>query len=867
MRISDRISEQAPKRFVGWCPTCGSEGSLWMLASRAATLSSVAITHTFVSPYNDDRKLIAFTDSVQDASHRAGFFGSRTYRFNLRTAIQTVVTAHPDLTLAEFQKALIEDWCKRLGESRAIVAFTPPDLYDLQEYTDFRRREGKGGNDALLQCLEKRVSWEVTMELGLSARVGRTLENTVCATTRIVPQKLRAAAEALLRDVKEHLMVGQRDWDVETVQYFLEGILTRLRVRGGIAHPLLNAYVGSEGGWYLLSKKHNELISRFSKDSVFPRFLLPRDGHKIFDGCMSLPGSDGWYRDWSVRSLGLDRREAGLNDLYRRALSRMVEHGLLVELPCGNRSGKAYGIDPRSLQVTPQVQRLVCTTCGTPVTLAQDVAVRHIGKRCMRYRCSGCLIEREWEANYYARIYNSGQVTPILTAEHTGLLERTSREHLEEQFKSGRTPGAPNLIVCTPTLELGIDIGDLSAVMACSVPPSTANYLQRVGRGGRKTGNALTLTLALMRPHDIYFFTEPREMLAGDVLPPGCFLDAPEMLKRQLVAHAMDLWARQETKLPHIPRKTMFCLGRKAFPTLFIDYYRAHRTEVIASFLSMFGEIVVGDNRARLEAFAQGEEVPSLMEAAFQRIQQEIAEMDKVRKKLDARLQEIEKKPETSESPETESKELKGALKGLVRLKEELLGKYPLNVLTDAGVLPNYAFPEAGVHLHSVIRIPSKEEKGKAGYRAREYVRPASSAIREMAPYNHFYAEGRRVTITQIDIGTPARPLVEKWRLCPDCHHMERLTGPETEPATACSRCGSPGWADAGQLRTLVPFKRAWSLSNLLDSLTVDESDDRDMRDYEVLDLIDVAPEHWRQAWAIESLPFGYQLLHGLTLR
>ena len=58
------------------CPDCGSDHALSMLGSRASSLLSVAVSHVFLTEYNDDKKLIAFTDSVQDASHRAGFFGA-----------------------------------------------------------------------------------------------------------------------------------------------------------------------------------------------------------------------------------------------------------------------------------------------------------------------------------------------------------------------------------------------------------------------------------------------------------------------------------------------------------------------------------------------------------------------------------------------------------------------------------------------------------------------------------------------------------------------------------------------------------------------------------------------------------------------
>ena len=105
---------------------------------------------------------------------------------------------------------------------------------------------------------------------------------------------------------------------------------------------------------------------------------------------------------------------------------------------------------------------------------------------------------------------SQGDLRRVIAAEHTGLLEQKEREELETRFKA-KTPRRwyENLLSATPTLEIGVDIGDLSSVLLCSVPPNQASYLQRVGRAGRRDGNALTTTLAEGNsPHDLYFFEE-----------------------------------------------------------------------------------------------------------------------------------------------------------------------------------------------------------------------------------------------------------------------------------------------------------------------------------------------------------------------
>ena len=109
----------------------------------------------------------------------------------------------------------------------------------------------------------------------------------------------------------------------------------------------------------------------------------------------------------------------------------------------------------------------------------------------------------------------------------------------------------------------------------------------------------------------------------------------------------------------------------------------------------------------------------------------------------------------------------RGGLQGLLR---KLNGRETFSFLTDEGLIPNYAFPEAGVTLKSVI-YRSRERDGEgagdgddgAERNVYEYVRPAASALSELAPANEFYAGGNRVNIDRIDLRVSP---IEKWRLC-----------------------------------------------------------------------------------------------------
>ncbi len=859
----------------------------------------MAINHVFLSRYNDDKKLLAFTDSVQDASHRAGFFGARTYRFNLRTAIQAVVDDSPeDVRLSELGDGLLKWWSRRLEPAELLATLTPHDLTRLPEYEAFVASGGKKAQRALRQRVRQRLSWEVAMEYGHRSQFGRTLERSRCSTAAPDEARMEQATSELTLHLRETAGPDFARIDEPTVRHFLEGVVHRVRGRGGIAHPLLDSYVRDEGSWFLLTKRRNPLMSPFGRRSVLPRFLHNRPTKSVFDGYFSRPNGDSWYRDWAVRCLRVGDASRRINDVYRAAIARLEAAGVLVGMVSGK--GRAHGLPADALLVTRHLRRVACPQCGFVATLSTAMAERWTGRICPRYRCEALLeSERARGGGYYARFYRSGTVQRVFAEEHTGLLQRAEREQLEERFSAGTAPGAPNLLVCTPTLELGVDVGDLSAVTLCSVPPTTANTLQRVGRAGRKTGNAFCFTQALARPHDLYFQAAPQEMIAGEVRPPGCFLDAPEMLKRQLVAHAMDRWAAQETSVSHLPPRAQFCLGAtaaKRFPGRLIAYCNEHTSDIAASFFGIFGDALSDDNRARLEQFASGETLGSAIAQAFDAIARERDELRTLGQRISRRLKELGQAATLSDEETKEKEELQDSRRVVRRLITELLGKYPLNVLTDAGVLPNYAFPEPGVTLKSVIRrddgprgargkgkgAKGKGAKGEAAdakhsksggpaqrskrYQHYEYVRPASSAITELAPFNTFYAEGRKVRINEVDVGSRARPLTERFRLCEACHHSERVLEGVTT-ASVCPRCGDGSWPDVGQERTMVRFVRARSLASRLESVSGDDSDDRERQRYQVVDLIDVGPDNWRGAWLIPELPFGFELLHDLVLR
>ena len=430
---------------------------------------------------------------------------------------------------------------------------------------------------------------------------------------------------------------------------------------------------------------------------------------------------------------------------------------------------------------------------------------------------------------------------------------------------------SPNLLTCTPTLEMGIDVGDLSSTMVCSVPPTATNYLQRIGRAGRATGNALILALANVKPHDLYFFDDPLAMIAGVINPPGCYLDAPEMLKCQYLAFGMDTWASEAPNTGVMPPKVMLLLAgnkRGEFPANFLQWYVSNRDCLCKQFLGLFEGFLSEENIHRMQEFALSDSLPGCVNECLKRTELQIDDYRRLLDRVRERRNKIEEAPEKTDNVEEVLDDLRQDAGVLRRLIAQVQEKYPLNLFTDEGLLPNYAFPETGVKLKSMIYgiiADEGEDKDKKVSQAQEYLRelarPFGSLLRSTPSMQR-----------------PAKSLLTKWRREAEATHRSRTGGSVTFVRTWQGRprqrtkqpvhiAAVPGWADVGQRRNLLKLVQVSARSDNLCSRTSDDSDERDRKIYLLKDFIDIQPDNWGGGYADHDGPFGFEYLKQVTLR
>jgi DEAD/DEAH box helicase domain-containing protein len=241
------------------CPSCGGHNSLTILGSRAASLTSVIIAQLFSSIFNEDKKLLAFSDSVQDASHRSGFFAARTYTFNLRSAIQkTVLAAKGPVPFETLAARFLGDWRQRLNAEEFLATFLPPDMDWLDDYEAFRATGKLPAGSNLMSLLNRRLAWEIWSEYTFDCRIGRTLEKTGSSTLEVKPEIWQRALEVLLPRLKEQIGL-LRELDQTTLSGFLAGLIQNLKNRGAVDEDDLAPYIEA---WEAIGNSESRTVER-----------------------------------------------------------------------------------------------------------------------------------------------------------------------------------------------------------------------------------------------------------------------------------------------------------------------------------------------------------------------------------------------------------------------------------------------------------------------------------------------------------------------------------------------------------------------------------------------------------------------------
>ena len=884
------------------CPFCNAGEALIIVGARASSLLSVVLGQTFASRHNDDagghakaaangesagaQKVIAFSDNVQDAAHRAGFFSARTWQNSVRAAIAQVVAEQDGIALSDLRQQVARWWRDAAGRNfdaqRFIAEFIAPDRQWLGEFRALQE-QGHLAADTLARLeglVAERLAWETFAELGYRSAIGRTLERTRTVAVGLDGDAFAQALEAASQRLREHFEPF-RELPPESTKALLLGILRRMKDRGAFRTSLTEAYIAKGGNPYATLSR-NIALQDFGPRSALPVFPAIRPLREPGLELISRHGRGArpWYQKWVEKVLTPFNSLAATEyaaDVLEALFTALTNAGLVAKLPAPNTT--AYALEPARFHATTRTAVLAGARTGRPLVVPETEAELWRDVPCLDLATQDAYQgSQPARQTWFGKLYRHAAVRRIVAAEHTALVGRDERARLQERFAAANPqPWEPNVLSATPTLELGVDIGELSAVVLCQVPPAPENHVQRIGRAGRRDGNALTVTVATGQPHDLFYYAEPLDMLARGVDPPGVFLNASAVLERQLTAFCLDGWVAtgiSEDAVPSTMRivyENVQTARLSGFPYPFFDFVRRNSEGLLERFLQAFDDLSES-SRTYLTTFLQGDEggQPPLVARVLNRL----VEVNEERKSLRTEAQNLRRrsaalaKGPQDDATKNEIADMDTERRALDAIRRDINGRDVFQFLTDEGLIPNYAFPQQGVTLRSIIFRPPPGERHDDSDEDRpiyKYERPAEAALGELAPENEFYATGRHVRIDRVD--TRVSP-VETWRLCPNCAFCQNVEE-HGDNHVVCPRCGDPMWGDEGQRRHMLPLRVVHAATSDRRSRILDDKDDREPLFYTRHLVVDFAPDAIEAAYALRNpeAPFGFEYIGTATFR
>ena len=739
----------------------GTSAAVKVMAEGMVT--ALAAAHQGDTTHDGKERLLVFSDSRQDAAHQARFitFASRYDR--MRRRVVRLLGAGEALPFRQMVESLAAE--ARAHHDSPLTEALSPDQWTSDE----QRRQ--------IQAYEEAPLLD---ELALNAGYRATIFNL--GLTRVVYEGLERYVQERGGAIAEQLGI-----DHANLRYLSRCVLDEVRVRGCLSRELLR--YDSRNLRFPGYLRAAEWERRVKSPQGYP--LDSQEQPLLYAEHSDIPSGIKLHNVWRKPKAG--GREPSLERIATRLvlalggqeLTSAQMQGVLafltpvylvpVELHGAATSAKLLQVnaDVVYLQLVADHERLRCQVCALPMPGAQ------LGQPCPH--CHGRLVA--WpaaavDAHRTVRRIRAADVVPLVAAEHTAQVPTSDRATSEVAFKARPEVAPLNLLACSPTLEMGIDVGGLDAVILRNVPPRPDNYAQRGGRAGRRTRVGLVLSYARNTPHDQYFYDKPTEMIAGEVPAPALALGNRDVILRHLNAIAFG------AAEPGLAGKMLAYITpqgviNQAVVDALITGVRAQIDAAVELAEAAWGADILpaaGLRSANLRASL--EQLPERTQDLFNRMARQVVELRQAIERFNVDLQ---RGRDVIRAADLINR-LLGAGRGEGEADDRSSG-YPLRRFAEFGLLPGYEFPSEP----ATLRLHGDRHEDDPISVARRF------GLAQFQPGATVYARGARWKVIGLDTASPWNPrsdapswLYRQCRRCTLRYHAD-------EPACPRCRAAEPG--------------------------------------------------------------------------
>lgn len=390
---------------------------------------------------------------------------------------------------------------------------------------------------------------------------------------------------------------------------------------------------------------------------------------------------------------------------------------------------------------------------------------------CPSYQCDGKLkeIDRDtlFAENHYLNLYENLDIRDLRVVEHTAQLDRETAYEYQKDFKDKKI----DVLSCSTTFEMGVDVGSLETVFMRNMPPMPSNYAQRAGRAGRSSkAAAFALTFCNKSSHDFSYFADPTAMIKGKINPPRYNVDNDRIAIRHLYASAFSFFWKEYRD--YFGKISVFAEKNPATGESGFDVFKKYlsgKPDDLKKYISNFLP----------ESLAKEYGVKD-----FSWVEKLVGCGGVLTEALDVYFYELEKLRETKQALFNAGRMVDKITQRIKTYESENI----LTFLSRKNVLPKYGFPVDTVEM-SVF--DNKRGKGFG----LELSRDLSMAISEYAPGSQIVANNNLITSRYIRKLPNILWKTYNYITCKNCNtlNLTPFTGNEKEDnISQCSQCGQP---------------------------------------------------------------------------